>query len=464
MALMEGPPARALTCRCPCSSDDVITNTNDTKGITKSLLTEAFFQKIIGSSGTVVSWQPFEVPLQRIGLTATCKASQNDERIIGHHGFEIQYRPNYAKAADEAATKTLRVVAKCKPLAEKFVGIFGDWIKHQPGEVGQYAEMFQQVSYFRHSDVREVKVMRTRDHRFTDIAPKVYHTVCNPSKEIFVIVMEDLTGHVTHFNTVNNAPEVWDQDDVKVVLRDIARFHSIHLDDVDHLTSEPWMCVYSGNVMKALSGFWRALLHQNQVSFPDIWTAKRSSLIDRFIDSLDRVWQVIESFPKTLVHYDFTPRNVCIRKNEVTEKNQNNHFVTNNKMCRVSCIYDWEMATVHAPQHDVVEFLAFALPAKSDVTTRTDFVRFYQEQLENFSGRTFDSKQFMDVFNAVCCIYALHQLSLKTITHSVTRLPYFERAVQSHIGYLEDLQERNCLEFLYNESSQRPTLTIRPLS
>ena len=54
-----------------------------------------------------------------------------------------------AKAADEAATKTLRVVAKCKPLAEKFVGIFGDWIKHQPGEVGQYAEMFQQVSYFR---------------------------------------------------------------------------------------------------------------------------------------------------------------------------------------------------------------------------------------------------------------------------------------------------------------------------
>ena len=58
---MEGPPARALACRCPCSSDDVITNTNDTKGITKSLLTEAFFQKIIGSSGTVVSWQPFEV-------------------------------------------------------------------------------------------------------------------------------------------------------------------------------------------------------------------------------------------------------------------------------------------------------------------------------------------------------------------------------------------------------------------
>ena len=35
------------------------------------------------------------------------------------------------------------------------------------------------------------------------------------------------------------------------------------------------MCVYSGNVMKALSGFWRALLNQNQASFPDLWTTTR---------------------------------------------------------------------------------------------------------------------------------------------------------------------------------------------
>ena len=31
--------------------------------------------------------------------------------------------------------------------------------------------------------------------------------------------MEDLTGHVTHFNTIDYAPEVWDQDDIKVIYR-----------------------------------------------------------------------------------------------------------------------------------------------------------------------------------------------------------------------------------------------------
>ena len=174
----------------------------------------------------------------------------------------------------------------------------------------------------------------------------------------------------------------------------------------------------------------------------------RTRLVKSFIDNLDRVWQLIESFPRTLVHYDFTPRNVCIRKREMTMNDKQSKFITESKLRRVSCVYDWEMATIHAPHHDVVEFLAFVLPAKSDIAVRTNFVRFYQEQLETFSGRTFDSEQFMDVFNAVCCVYALHQLSLKTITHSVTRLPYFERAVQSHMGFLEDLEAMGRLELL----------------
>ena len=28
--------------------------------------------------------------------------------------------------------------------------------------------------------------------------------------------MEDLTGRVTHFNAIDNAPEVWNQEDIQV--------------------------------------------------------------------------------------------------------------------------------------------------------------------------------------------------------------------------------------------------------
>ncbi|KAL9985473.1 hypothetical protein ACROYT_G007887 [Oculina patagonica] len=90
---------------------------------------------------------------------------------------------------------------------------------------------------------------------------------------------------------------------------------------------------------------------------------------------------------------------------------QNNQLITDSKLSRISCIYDWEMATIHAPQHDVVEFLAFVLPAKYDVTTRTNFVRFYQEQLEKFSGRTFDSEQFMEFVGKRFAVESSHAVN-----------------------------------------------------
>ena len=36
-----------------------------------------------------------QIPIQKIGLTTTCMAAQNDERIIGLRGFEIKYTPSY---------------------------------------------------------------------------------------------------------------------------------------------------------------------------------------------------------------------------------------------------------------------------------------------------------------------------------------------------------------------------------
>ena len=36
-------------------------NIDEMKGVTKSLLTNSFFQNVVGFRGTVVSWQTFEV-------------------------------------------------------------------------------------------------------------------------------------------------------------------------------------------------------------------------------------------------------------------------------------------------------------------------------------------------------------------------------------------------------------------
>lgn len=42
----------------------------------------------------------------------------------------------------------------------------------------------------RYSDVREIKLLSLSNHKFTDIAPQVYHTICDPSK-----VLKRKSGH-----------------------------------------------------------------------------------------------------------------------------------------------------------------------------------------------------------------------------------------------------------------------------
>lgn len=69
-----------------------------------------------------------------------CRRSSN--KVFYHYLY-------YIIVSGGPPTKTLRVAAKCKPLADKFVDIFGEWIKQQTGDVRQYSEMFRHVSYFR---------------------------------------------------------------------------------------------------------------------------------------------------------------------------------------------------------------------------------------------------------------------------------------------------------------------------
>src|SRR4029079_14186609 len=52
----------------------------------------------------------------------------------------------------------------------------------------------------------------------------------------------------------------------------------------------------------------------------------------------------LDTAPQTLIHNDFNPRNVAIRR-------RNGRLTL--------CAFDWELATIGAPQRDVGEFLCF---------------------------------------------------------------------------------------------------------
>lgn len=56
-------------------------------------------------------------------------------------------------------------------------------------------------------------------------------------------------------------------------------------------------------------------------------------------------------------------------------------------------MYDWELARIDIPQHDLAEFLAFTLPIETNLTTRKELIEFYRKHFELYSGIVYPNER-----------------------------------------------------------------------
>ena len=284
-------------------------------------------------------------------------------------------------------------------------------------------ELHKHNTGFKNCHLRELAVNRISDPRFTDIVPKAYFTKEDKDKEIFVFAMEYIEN-VSHMDSVNNVG-IWKESHIKTVLSDIAKFHSIYLGKEEELKSFKWISYFNTEKMINMGKLWRELLVHNEYEFPDIYTKPRVALINRFINDIPNFWPEIESSPRTLVHNDFNPRNICLK-----ELSKGDFKL---------CAYDWELATIHVPQHDVAEFLSFILPPDTDIEVWDKYLDYYRECLEEASGETFESERFKEIFHYACYDMAVNRLALYTMAHTFKDYTFLPRVLNTIFNYLEKL-------------------------
>ena len=101
-----------------------------------------------------------------------------------------------------------------------------------------------------------------------------------------------------------------------------------------------------------------------------MWTIHRA-----LIDRMSQWWPHLESQTSTLIHNDFNPRNVCLRQTGAG-------FTL--------CAYDWELATVGAPQRDLAEFLCFVLASDTPDGQIDHWIEQHRTALETETGDRID--------------------------------------------------------------------------
>jgi hydroxymethylglutaryl-CoA reductase (NADPH) len=376
---------------------------------------ESLFERLLGGDGAPVKVESAEpIPLDTsASILSDLAATELNNKRVGLFPYEIHY-------TREGKKEETRLVLKVKATDGEVVGALNKMAQGCGSALAGAFERLGMQSDFRGCHDRELAIARLHRKEFTRIAPRIHGTWRSPDREIYVIAME-LLEDVTHVGTADR-PEVWKRADISAVLEDLAPFHALHLGRTVSLPEKLYLFPRTTRRTAELSDLWRALADHGAVEFPATYTPERRRMVHALIDSVGEWWPQLEAMPRTLVHNDFNPRNLCLRPDGHPAR---------------LCVYDWELATVNVPQADVAEFLAFVLPPTMSRKERLGWCDEYRTALETASGVPLDEEQFRAGFDLACADLLIGRLGLYAMAHTYkdyTFLPRVLDGVFRHIA------------------------------
>ena len=328
-------------------------------------------------------------------------------QMIGHFGLAVTY-----EAAGQRHHRPM--VMKIKPHGNAIVDMLSSLAKGCSNELSVVYDRYKSLTGFQYTHLREQEIYTRLAPAMT---PEIFGVYTNEESGVYIILMEYLQD-VELLNSVM-APERWTDRHLRVALREMAAWHAAQLNKRTNLDMTLWPDAPSLSYMTHLQPLWQALLESAAQKFPGLYTTDRVALLQEAINDLPRHWQHLEHLPKTLVHNDFNPRNSCFK----------NHGTLR------FCLYDWELATFHIPQYDLVEFLCFVLD-EDRYALRESYIEYYRQQLRALTGNYTDPVAFRNDLELAAYDFALHRLGMYMMAHAVSPYPFLPRVVNSLFSLL----------------------------
>jgi aminoglycoside phosphotransferase (APT) family kinase protein len=130
----------------------------------------------------------------------------------------------------------------------------------------------------------------------------------------------------------------------------------------------------------------------------------------------------LDAAPHTLIHNDFNPRNVAIRRRDGR---------------LTLCAFDWELATIGAPQRDIAEFLCFVLPSNAPHSSVRRWVERSRVLFNAAAEADIDPTQWERGFSAALCDLLVDRLAMLAMIDRVRPQSFLPRVVATWLNLYE---------------------------
>ncbi|KAG0250481.1 hypothetical protein BG011_008316 [Mortierella polycephala] len=328
----------------------------------------------------------------------------------------------------------LRVVIKSKPIDTALIELTNIMAQLQGGALAEEYDLIKDLTGFRNSHIREIELAELAwqvGGPMERISTKVYNVLRNDAQQLYALCLEYLDpalGNITHMNSTDVALTTWSPDNIRLALRDLASFHAQFLCQEDKILGMSFLENPTRSMMKVLRPAYDAMVRTNRKNEPHLFSQFLSQCVLDYLEDSDEHWATIEKSPRTLIHGDFNTRNICLRLDQHTGARQ-------------LCAYDWELACCHVPQRDVVEFLSFVLPPKSNEWSH--YIEYHRlalkASLENRSGpacgkphvKVPSSREYMNVAHIALMDFASFRVAMYGISNAFKQVDWLPRIVSS---------------------------------
>jgi thiamine kinase-like enzyme len=331
-------------------------------------------------------------------------------KLIGLFPFRLTYR-----AGGDSIDRRLEVMVKVKPLDQEVIlAARGVAAMAGPALRDAFARFPEQTG-LTGCHVRELGVYDQGDPRFRKHMPEVYDMLRDDTREAYVVVMERLTG-MTLMDTADDVSG-WSRTCVDTALRHLAKLHAVWYGREEELEQATRLGAFpTAKSMTAARELWEQLGVHAFAEFPEWVSSEERRRHHQLVETIPEWWSEIEAMPRTLIHNDFNPRNIAFRSRHGA---------------RELCAYDWELATLHLPQHDLAELLSFVLTPAATPTEVRHYVEAHRRALEEATGRGVDKALWRRGFALCLADLAVNRIPMYLMAHTVRHFGFMQRVVRT---------------------------------
>ena len=261
--------------------------------------------------------------------------------------------------------------------------------------------------------LRELAIYEIDDQRLRNHVPAPLAVLRDDDRGEWVVALE----HIDDAHVINAWQRAWNPSEIDASLRGLAALHAVWRDRWGTLMSESWLAPRRNSAQMAkMLPLWSALAENARPVFLNWAGPALVKAHESLLCGIDRWWRPLEHNLQTLIHNDFNPRNIMLRGPRGSLR---------------LCAYDWELATIGAPQRDLAEFLCFTLAPETTADEALTWVQRYRGLLEEQTGTTIDPVEWDAGFRAALCDFLIDRLAMYAMIHRFRPQAFLPRVVRT---------------------------------